>query len=150
MQRTSSRVVRGDRITTHPLTILCMRGFVEMPEEWKETPWSTTVDILFIIAGCTDQPVIFDLRFKMTLPDGDPVLEMDPIIGRILGQDEVKCVIMLWREAVWEPDEELREESRESEELLVDQGEEDAVLLFAGTVKSPDHSEWRAERDVKR
>ena len=35
----------------------------------------------FIIVGCTDKSVIFDVRFHMELPYWDPALITDPVIG---------------------------------------------------------------------
>ena len=46
--------------------------------------------------------------------------------------------------------EEPHKESHEpSQELLVEQGEEDVVSLFARTVESPDRGEGRAKRGIR-
>ena len=59
-------------------------AFVEALVEWADASWSTTTDTPFITVGCTDRSVIFKLWFRMDLPDGDPVLITDPVVGRIL------------------------------------------------------------------
>ena len=44
--------------------------------------WATTIDQPFVITGCTERTVIFDLRFRMEVGDEDPVVIREDVIGR--------------------------------------------------------------------
>lgn len=48
------------------------------------------VDVPFIIVGYMECMVIFYLRIRMEVPDGDPVLLRDDVIGRRLRRDGVE------------------------------------------------------------
>ena len=89
------------KMAAHPLMVLRVRGFVEALMQWAESPRVISVDGPFIFAGCIDRLVIFDLRFRMEVPKGDPILATDPIIGRIMLPKGVKHAITLgqrdWR-----------------------------------------------------
>lgn len=71
-------------MAVHPLTTSHVRAFVKALEEWAEALWAMTVDVPFVIAGSTNRSVIFNMRFRMDVLEGDPILMMDPIIGRML------------------------------------------------------------------
>ena len=77
------------------MTVSRVRAFVDALKQWAEEPWATTVDVPFVIGGCTERTVIFDLRFRMTVPDGDPVLLRDDVIGRRLRWEGVEEAIAL-------------------------------------------------------
>ena len=74
------------------MTVSRVRAFVDALKQWAEEPWATTVDVP-VIGGCTERTVIFDLRFQMIVPDGDPVLLWDDIIGRRLRWEGVEEAI---------------------------------------------------------
>ena len=76
-----------------PMTVSRVRTFIDTLKQWAEEPWATTVDVPFVIRGCTERTVIFDLRFRMTVPDGDPVLLRDDVIGRRLRWEGVEEAI---------------------------------------------------------
>ena len=80
-------------MAAHPVTVSRVRAFVDVLKQWAEEPWATTVDVPFVIGGCTERTVIFDLRFRMTVPDGDPVLLRDDVIGRRLRWEGVEEAI---------------------------------------------------------
>ena len=75
------------------MTVSHVCAFVDVLKQWAEEPWTTTVDVPFVIGGCTERTVIFDLRFRMTVPDGDPVLLRDDVIGRRLRWEGVEEAI---------------------------------------------------------
>ena len=75
------------------MTVSRVRAFVDALKQWAKEPWATTVDVPFIIGGCTERTVIFDLRFRMTVPDGDPVLLRDDVISRRLQWEGVEEAI---------------------------------------------------------
>ena len=73
--------------------------------------WATSIDQPFIIRGCTECTVIFDLRFCMEAKEEEPVVMRDDIIGQRLQwegvprvvapakqEDEVRCgpSMLLW------------------------------------------------------
>ena len=80
-------------MAAHPVTVSRVRAFIDVLKQWAEEPWATTVDVPFVIGGCTERTVIFDLRFRMTVPDGDPVLLRDDVIGRRLRWEGVEEAI---------------------------------------------------------
>lgn len=80
----SWEVVKGSIMAAHPLTILLLRVSVDTLLEWADVLWATTIDVLFIVLGCMKRSVIFDIRFRMLLPEGDPVLLIDPVVGWML------------------------------------------------------------------
>lgn len=41
----------------------CVRAFVEVLMDWVEAPCTIAVDVLFVIRGCTNRTLIFDLRY---------------------------------------------------------------------------------------
>ena len=51
--------------------------------------WATTIDQPFIISGCTERIVIFELRFRMEMGGNEPVVMRDDVIGPRLRWDEV-------------------------------------------------------------
>ena len=51
--------------------------------------WATTIDQPFIISGCTERTVIFELRFRMEVGGNEPVVMRDDVIGPRLRWDEV-------------------------------------------------------------
>ena len=69
----------------------------------------------FVIAGCTNRTVIFDLQFRVEVPQGDPVLGTDPVIGRILRLEGFKRTIA--------PRQENREVLRRKEDAPEDEDE---------------------------
>ena len=80
-------------MAAHPVTVSHVRAFVDALKQWAEGPWATTIDVPFVVAGCTERTVIFDLRFRMNVPDGDPVLLRDDVIGRRLRWEGVEEAI---------------------------------------------------------
>ena len=133
-------------MVAHLLTTSRVRDFVEALEQWAEARWATTVDAPIIIAGCTDRSVIFELSFRMELPDGYPVLETDPVSGQILRQGVIERSISPRREVDQGPEEVPREEAQGSEV----QDEEEALSCFTQAVASAEHGEGRMERGGKR
>ena len=87
---------RTNDMAAHPVTVSRVRTFVDVLKQWAEEPWAKTVDVPFVIGGCTERSVIFDLRFRMTVPDGDPVLLRDDVIGRRLRWEGVEEAIAPW------------------------------------------------------
>ena len=75
------------------MTVSHVRAFVDALKQWAKEPWATTVDVPFVTGGCTERTVIFDLRFRMTVPDGDPLLLRDDVIGRRLRWEGVEEAI---------------------------------------------------------
>lgn len=68
-------------IATHPHTMSGIRSFVDALTRWVEAQGDTTIDMLFIIARCTERTVIFYLRLCMDMPNDDPVLLRNDVIG---------------------------------------------------------------------
>ena len=62
---------------------MCVR-LVDALTKWVVAPWDVSVDLPYTIAGVEDQRVIVDLHFQLQVPDGDPVMRLDPVIGFIL------------------------------------------------------------------
>ena len=88
-------------MAAHPLTTSRVRTFVEAIAEWAEAMWATTVDIPFIIVGCTNRSLIFDLRLRMDLPDRDLVFMTDLVVGRIRQWEGSDCAIVQRQSVVW-------------------------------------------------
>ena len=80
-------------MAARPYAMSCVRSFVDALMQWVEVPGDTTIDIPFIIAGCTERTVLFDLCFRMHVPDDDPVLLCDDVIGWRLRWDGVEDAI---------------------------------------------------------
>ena len=68
-------------MAARPYDMSRIRSFVDALTRWVEAPGDTTINMAFIIARCTECTVIFDLRFRMEVPDDDPVLLRDNVIG---------------------------------------------------------------------
>lgn len=60
-------------MAARPHAIPCIHSFVDPLMWWVETPGNTTLDVPFIIAGCTECIVIFYLHCHMEVPDDGPV-----------------------------------------------------------------------------
>ena len=82
-------------MAVHPPTTSRIGVFIEAMVKWAEPPWATTVNIPFIIAGCTNRSVIFDLQFQMELTDGDPIFMTNPAVGWMFQWEGVECTIAL-------------------------------------------------------
>ena len=80
-------------MAARPYAVSRVRLFVNTLTRWVKVPGDTTIDMPFIIAGCTERTVIFDLRFHMEVPDDDPVLLRNDVIGRRLRWDGVEDAI---------------------------------------------------------
>ena len=80
-------------MAARPYAVSRVRLFVDALTRWVEVPGDTTIDMLFVIAGCTERTVIFYLRFRMEVPDDDPVLLRDDAIGWQLRWDGVEDAI---------------------------------------------------------
>ena len=127
----------------HPLTISCVRIVFETMAEWDEAPWATTVNMLFIIAGCTDRSVIFNLYFWVGMREGDVVLMLDPIIGRMLQREGVECAIVPQRDV----DQEREDALQEGLEAL---DKEDVLLNFIQAIAGVERDKGRTEHGTKR
>ena len=57
--------------------------------------WATTIDQPFIIMGCMERMVIFDLHFHMEAGDDELVVMRDDIIGRCLQWEGVVRAVAL-------------------------------------------------------
>lgn len=129
-----------------------VHAVVKAMAECAEAPWSTTINIPFIIAGCTDgyvRPAVLDAAAGRGTSARHRVTH--PIDGRMLRQEGYKRAIALRCDAVQEPNGvQRREEESRGTETLLEEGEADAVSFCTGTIASPDRSNGRTERGVKR
>ena len=80
-------------MVARPYAVSRVHSFVDALTRWVEAPGDTTIDMPFIIAGCTERTVIFDPHFRMEVPNDDPVLLRDDVIGWWLRWDSVEDAI---------------------------------------------------------
>lgn len=80
-------------MVAHPLMAFHIQAFVDALMEWANAPWAIAIDVPFIISGCIERMVIFDLHFRIEVPDGDLVLLWDDVIGRRLCWNSVERAI---------------------------------------------------------
>ena len=83
--------------------------------------WATTIDQPFVIMGCTERMVIFDLRFRMEANDEELVIMREDVIGRQLRWEGVARVMTPTKQEDEGPSSPSREKGPASEN-------EDAVL----------------------
>ena len=83
-------------MVAHPLTMSRICIFCRRASQVTVGPWSTTIDIPFIIAGVKDPAIIMGLHYCMRIPYGDLVLRKDSVFTSILNQRSVVEATTPW------------------------------------------------------
>ena len=104
--------------------------------------WAATIDQPFIISGCTERTVIFELHFRMEVGGNEPVVMRDDVIGLRLRWDEVLRAMVLAKRDDEGPSFPSREQELTSED-------EDAKQVPLGSTVSDSGGEVE-RREVKR
>lgn len=131
----SKKVAKDPKMATHLLMVSRMCVLVEALLEWAGAPWGTTVDILFIVARCTEWLVIFNLYFRMVLPT-------NLIIGWMPCREGVECAIAPRGAKNCKP----KGVPHKKLQGFGGQEEEDVLFCF---VSNPKHRERSPEHGIK-